>query len=196
MVSTITQTIAILTTCWVMYNLFSGAVRTLWRKGSEWLGTGGPHTPGGGGGGGGGGGPGFGGGGGSAPPPPPYSKLDDPTTTSYPPGSAPPAPAAAGGTGGMAPGFWTGLAAGGAATYFLNRRNADQAQNQNAGTNLREPRGPRIDWEDYEDSARESERGRGGPSRMAGTRAGMGMGGGAGEGSMRRATAFGSSSTR
>jgi hypothetical protein len=78
----------------------------------------------------------------------------------------------------MNPSFWTGLAAGGAATYFLNRN-----RNGNQGTTLREPRGPRIDWEDYEDSRRETGRGVAGPSTM-------------GEGSMRRATAFGSSSTR
>jgi len=76
----------------------------------------------------------------------------------------------------MNPGFWTGLAAGGAATYFLNR---DRTRDDGPGLRDRN-RGPRVDWEDYD----QWDRDRGvGPSR-------------AGEGSMRRATGFGSSSTR
>ena len=170
LLSSVTQMIALLTTVWVLYNLFKGIGGTLWRK---YFGSSHPQTPGGGGGGG-GGGPGFngGGGGGGAPPPPPYSKSDT-QTPSYPPGAVPPAQAQ-GGLGG----FWTGLAAGGAATYFLNRDRRDD----DIGPGLRERRGPRVDWEDSNDWPRD-DRGAG-PSR----------GGGGGE--MRRATGFGSSSTR
>lgn len=166
--------IALLTTVWVLYNLFKGIGGTLWKR---FFGPAHPEGGGGGGGGGdggGGGGPGFNGGGGGPPPPPPYTKNDTPTP-SYPPGALSPAQAQAqGGLGG----FWTGLAAGGAATYFLNRDRRDDT----TGPGLRERRGPRVDWEDANDWPRD-DRGPG-PSR----------GGGGGE--MRRATGFGSSSTR
>lgn len=92
----------------------------------------------------------------------------------------------------MIPGVLTGLAAAGAANYFWGNR-AGNNVDQNTGTNLREQRGPRVDWEDYEDHQMDR---RGGPSRM---NMGMGTarpGPSQGEGSMRRATAFGSSSTR
>lgn len=181
LLSSVTQAITLLTTLWVLYNLFKGIGGALWRKYF------GPTHPGdagaGSGGGGGGGGPGFnggpGGGGGGAPPPP-YAKTDTPTTT-YPPGAPAPAqaqPAVGGGLGNL----WTGLAAGGAATYFLNRDRRDD----NTGPGLRERRGPRVDWEDGNDWDRGV-----GPSRRGG-----GGGGGGGDGEMRRATGFGSSSTR
>lgn len=176
LLSSTTQIIALLTTIWVIYNVFKGIGGSLWRKFF------GPAHPGDGddGGGGGGGGPGFnggGGGGGDVPPPPPYAKSEPPTTI-YPPGA--PAPAAAPAPSGLG-GFWTGLAAGGAATYFLNRDRRDDT-----GPGLRERRGPRVDWEDHNHNQNDWDRGVG-PSRRDGGR---------GDGEMRRATGFGSSSTR
>jgi hypothetical protein len=142
------------------------------------------RTFGGGGGGPGGGGPGFGGGGGGGgaggPPPPPYSKLADPSSTStFPPGQQAQGQGQEQGQRNWG-GFWTGLAAGGAAYHLLNR-NTDQRRPGGIGGRPR----TRIDWEDYE---YDSGRGVAGPSG--------GGGGGRRGGEMRRATGFGSTSTR
>lgn len=164
--STTTQAIALLTTLFVVYQLLSKLARWMWPA------LGGGQRPGGaGGGGGGGGGPGFGGG--QPPPPPPYTKEAPSNTEVYPPGAASAQTqqqGVGGGGGGMTPGFWTGLAAGGAATYMLNRRNGAAADTTPARRTNR-----RVDWDDPDD---------------------RGVGPSTGGGGMRRATAFGSSSTR
>lgn len=154
---------------------------------------------GGGGGGPGGGGPGFGGGrggGGGGGPPPPYTKFNyDPTasTSTTPLGQA----AGQGQAGTWAPGFWTGLAAGGAAYHLFNRggdsRQRDAIRNRDH-QNIRRGGGggrTRVDWEDY-DSAFGAD-----SNPFAGPSTGRGTGGGAGDtGGLRRATGFGSTSSR
>lgn len=180
LISTVAQVIAILTTGWVAYNILKNLYDWFTRRNT--LGHGrNPGSGGGPGGGGGGGGPGDDG---SPYPPPPYSKDPTSDTNSYPPGSTSsqyPNPNDARG-GGPGAGFWTGLAAGGAATYLYNRGRNDQPGLTLRETDQRTTTGNgnrrRFDWEDMDDRGV-------GPST-----------GGGGSGGMRRATAFGSSSTR
>ncbi|WWC58995.1 uncharacterized protein I303_101541 [Kwoniella dejecticola CBS 10117] len=150
-------------------------------------GPGGPGGGGGGWGGGGGSGPGFspGSGGGGAHPPP-YTKLPtEAQTQSQGQGQ----PQGQGQGRNWAPGFWTGLAAGGIGTYLAGQgqrqfRPQTQAQGQNW---YRQPSSiRRVD--DDDDSRFNRARGVG-PSRRAGGRE-------EGLGEIRRATGFGGSSTR
>ncbi len=122
---------------------------------TDWSGGGGHGGDGRGGGGGHGPGPGF-----NPGAPPPYTKTE--------PSSSP--LARGGGGGGGVGGFWTGLAAGSAATYLATNRGGNQARE-------RPVRRQRVDWDEGDQGV--------GPST-----------GGGGGGGMRRATGFGGTTTR
>ncbi|KAI9635608.1 uncharacterized protein MKK02DRAFT_44300 [Dioszegia hungarica] len=178
----------------ILYSLIRNVMKSVYPRWTPpaLFGTGGPGPGGPGGGGGGGPGGGWGPGGGGWPgdcddsphPPPPYSKA-----------SSTPQPLPQPGQTGWAPGFFTGLAAGGVGAYLANRARGTPAPAAAAPQRERERGG----W------GTGTTQGVAGPgpstaamARNRGSRDGglwgSDMGGGSGD--MRRATGFGSSSVR